>query len=63
MTNKHKVEKIKHLKILQAQTLDTVHTHTHTLYVYQIDKKENRNSIKIDGRTCIEIELEPFNTS
>ena len=33
MTNKHNVEKIKYLKILQAETLETVHTHTHQTVV------------------------------
>ena len=31
MKNKHEVGKIKYLKTLYAQTLETVHTHTHTL--------------------------------
>ena len=31
MKNKHGIEEMKHLKILHAGTLETVHTHTHTL--------------------------------
>ena len=41
MINKYEVRKIKDLKMLYSKTLEAVHTHTHTLYVYQIDKKEN----------------------
>ena len=44
MINKHEVEKIKYLKLLHAKTLET--EHTHTLYVYQISKKEKENIIK-----------------
>ena len=41
MINKHEVERTKYSKMPHAESLATVHTHTHTLYVYQIDKKEN----------------------
>ena len=46
MTNRQKVHEIKHLKSLQAENLEAVHTHTHTLYVYQIDRKLNKSNIK-----------------
>ena len=41
-----KAIKISELKHVIAETIETVHTHTHTLYVYQINKKLNKNDIK-----------------
>ena len=38
--------KVSKLKYAIAKTLETVHTHTHTLYVYQINKKLNKSNIK-----------------
>ena len=34
MTNRQKVHEIKHLKSLQAESLETVHTHTHTHFMF-----------------------------
>ena len=34
------------LNNINHQTLEAVHTHTHTLYVYQIDRKLNKSNIK-----------------
>ena len=64
MTNKHEVGKIKDLKMIHSESLETVHTHTHTLYVYQIDRNLNKSNKKIDGRTCkFKMQMEAFNTS
>ena len=43
---RQKASKISKLKYAIAETIETVHTHTHTLYVYQINKKLNKNNIK-----------------